>query len=797
MLTDGQVFIENLQWRFDLKDGNEVDAQDSDRHWYDSRIIEVHKEQNQVKQVKIHFKCWEAKWDEVLGLGDPRLQPLYSRCPQWRDFKVDMQLEVRGQDSKWFKGTITAIDKDSGHITVQTEDRQLTKRVAFNSEDICRLGVHIKTQKQIIKTSVSSVPNGSSRPTPRTTVINPSSSSYTPSLYARGRGSALAAGAVGLSNLGNTCFMNSMLQCLSNTERLTEYFLSGRYQHEINADNPLGMKGKLAITYAQLLKDLWSAEYGMVNPTDFKRVIGQFAPQFAGYQQHDSQELMNFLLDGLHEDLNRVRDKKYVEVKDYDGEPDDLVARQSWRLHLLRNDSVVVDYCQGQLKSHVTCPRCNFDSITFDPYLSLSLPLPVKSTVKVMLTYYPLPLGSTPIKALAVIPSTAQGRDLKQWVSDNLVAHSPAEDGDMMEVDPPQHDTKAIDLTDNYDKRVFAVISDIEPAKDLSKTNISIVAYGLQHDPAKEPGGSVITVLFGKLERRFIYSSFALDRVAMPMRLSITSSTTNHDVHLWIWACVRKFLREDSDFTFSSRPYKVHVSNAVASQIEGEIPDNDSLFIPTKLSLAVGFPAEVVMDYLDKDQMERVEVHESLSRRDMTTKKSIDLQDCLNKFVEREQLGTEDLWYCSKCKQRLQAYKKMDIWSVPDVLILHLKRFSCVYVQTYHVTREKIEDLVSFPVQGLDLSEMVRGPISPSAPPIYDLYAVSEHSGSLGGGHYTAVARNPRERKWYSFNDSSVQEIASPEEAISSKAYVLFYRRRQGSLKWAGAGEDMGEGGAP
>lgn len=50
--------------------------------------------------------------------------------------------------------------------------------------------------------------------------------------------------------------------------------------------------------------------------------VGRFAPQFSGYQQQDCQELLAFLLDGLHEDLNRIRKKPYIQLKDADGRPD-------------------------------------------------------------------------------------------------------------------------------------------------------------------------------------------------------------------------------------------------------------------------------------------------------------------------------------------------------------------------------------------------------------------------------------------------------------------------------------------
>lgn len=121
--------------------------------------------------------------------------------------------------------------------------------------------------------------------------------------------------------------MNSGLQCISHVTELTEYFLKNTYIKDINKTNPLGTQGQLCTAFAKMLKSLWFGTDSSFSPTQLKRAIGKFQPMFSGYNQHDSGELITYLLDGLHEDLNRVKVKPYVESKDYDGRDDKIVAR--------------------------------------------------------------------------------------------------------------------------------------------------------------------------------------------------------------------------------------------------------------------------------------------------------------------------------------------------------------------------------------------------------------------------------------------------------------------------------------
>lgn len=98
---------------------------------------------------------------------------------------------------------------------------------------------------------------------------------------------------------------------------------------------------------------------------------------------------------------------------------------------------------------------------------------------------------------------------------------------------------------------------------------------------------------------------------------------------------------------------------------------------------------------------------------------TVTLDKCIELFTVAEQLGPEDPWYCSRCKEFQQATKKFDLWKLPPILVVHMKRFS--YKNRYW--REKLETFVNYPIKDLDLSTFVNGP--KDIPPCYDLYAVS------------------------------------------------------------------------
>ena len=147
------------------------------------------------------------------------------------------------------------------------------------------------------------------------------------------------------------------------------------------------------------------------------------------------------------------------------------------------------------------------------------------------------------------------------------------------------------------------------------------------------------------------------------------------------------------------------------------------------------------------------------------------LHGCFEFFTKPEILEGENAWFNEKTGQKEDVKKQFTFWNFPKILVITLKRFT--------PGMQKINTLIDFPLEDLDLSRYVRGynPVSFK----YDLYGVCNHVGGVMGGHYTAFVRNS-ENQWIHFNDNHMEMVENPQNIVSPMAYCLFYRKKNNLL---------------
>ncbi|XP_010267703.1 PREDICTED: ubiquitin carboxyl-terminal hydrolase 5 isoform X2 [Nelumbo nucifera] len=604
-------------------------------------------------------------------------------------------------------------------------------------------------------------------------------------------------GLTGLLNLGNTCFMNSAIQCLVHTPEFARYFRED-YHQEINWQNPLGMVGELALAFGELLRKLWAPGRTPIAPRPFKAKLARFAPQFSGYNQHDSQELLAFLLDGLHEDLNRVKHKPYIKSRDADGRPDEEVADEYWANHIARNDSIIVDVCQGQYKSTLVCPVCGKVSVTFDPFMYLSLPLQSTTTRTMTVTVFTSDGSALPIPCTVTVPKQGRCRDLIQAVSsacslkngeklllaevrghlvnrfleDPLMSLSTIKDDDHL---------AAYKMPKFVKNTVFLQLIH-RREQDGNSTHTGWKPYGtplvapISRDDVITKGDIqtiVHTMLSPMLRIESLQSSDHPDT-----SISAAASHASREVSSGE-ACTDSTVSDSIDKDESSS--KIVVTSKLPLQLVDENNACIDLSTGEEKTIRLSSSSTSILVFIDWSQkhLEKYDTHylENLPevfKYGPATKKArtepLSLYTCLEAFLREEPLVPEDMWYCPQCKERRQASKKLDLWRLPEVLVIHLKRFS--YSRSM---KHKLETFVNFPIHDLDLTNYVANKNS-SKRQLYELYALSNHYGGMGSGHYTAHIKLLDENRWYNFDDSHISPI-SEEDVKSAAAYVLFYRR--------------------
>jgi ubiquitin C-terminal hydrolase len=624
-------------------------------------------------------------------------------------------------------------------------------------------------------------------------------------------------GVVGLSNIGNTCFMNSVLQCLLHCQPLCEHFVSGAYENDINRTNVLGTGGKLVTEFANLVNKFWTdVSDRAVAPRELKSVIGHHAPMFMGYSQQDAQEFLTFFLDGLHEDLNLVLTKPYTEVVEGgDGRPDGEVAALAWERHLLRNKSKIVDLFQGQFKSRLRCPHCGKSSVTFDPFMYLSLPIPSVADLSILVTFSHPSKSLPPIRlAVNVFRDTTDlGRAIaaavvselpdeysEDVVIDDVAVYTlssvyhyyqrmgPGDTGNLISggsnrvsarkifctyspsVKPEECGDEPSPKRVRSDSRQICVQTRIcpkskypaSPSGLIPTQHMSVVGAPCTVTVESGENGVGVSDLIGSIKRAVLYS-------VGPRSREILEGLKHASV----------FATENGPSIIGD-PFKLS-----STTVSSEVIDRLSESAPPPLSIVVDIPVEedeeeswadrlftidqCVWDYYRTEKSWKLNAVGVSSSSSASKTARVNVKDCFSLFSAEEVLSETDQWYCSSCKTHVQASKKIELWKMPLVLVIHLKRFQ--YTRGF---RNKIESVIEFPIDDfLDVTEFLPEGAEKQK---YSLFGISNHMGSLYSGHYTAYAKVGE--PWYSFNDSYVSPLGGSPGCDSSN-YLLFYQRSE------------------
>lgn len=603
---------------------------------------------------------------------------------------------------------------------------------------------------------------------------------------------------VGLQNLGNTCFMNSSLQCLLHIEPLMTYFLSNAVSTDLNPASP--MKGSLALSFSDLAKEFISTNDGeVISPNRFQKTVSVYAPHLLDFQQQDCQEFLRFLLDGMSEDLCRSRQptvptsSKNVESSGEEAHPSPPSRRLS--INCLRQQSGL-----SSSSSPITIVDDNPDEAVAKARRNVaSSNAPIDQEDKGQRTTKAC--DGQPSQTVSRLRAATQSSRSAHIVGDaddnaetataaaadsnrNLTLLGDTED-DSTEVEEPavnSPDNKQTEHSENknfggstgsiielkgkksfnddlaIDRLAPLPVIEVPEGKQPFSLMRSLTLSGLRTRPRST--GS------GKASGRTSPDTSARDREADSAR-SVEERRKVIEEATKAWD--RYLEKNDSVITDL-------FAGQLQSTIECDVCHNRSSCFDPFLDLSVPIPRICELTTTSK----------GWRRGSCNDASKCSLDECVEKLIGEEVLEGDNMVECDKCKKKTRSVRRLFVFRYPRVLVIHIKRFR---YSTYH--REKLSTDVNFPMSGFELSPYLSpdlkhstggsaggGSGQSSVPPVYDLLGVSHHSGSLHGGHYTALVDtagvNGVGARWMCFNDARVSQ-ASVSSLSGPSAYVLFY----------------------
>jgi Ubiquitin carboxyl-terminal hydrolase len=471
---------------------------------------------------------------------------------------------------------------------------------------------------------------------------------------------------------------------------------------------------------------------------------------------HDSQEFLAFLIDALHESLNKSSNGRYMEIKDYvPGESEEDYFKMSEDYLKSHHDSYIYDLMYGRLKNEIICPGCSHPSLKYDSFSILSLPLASDASKQHFFF-----LGEFKFYELVKVTFLANSREdlriLQAQVCSENALNLPKDRASFYEFDrSKQYFHRIRDYKFDFKKYI------------LTKNVFLFLVYDmidvLQPDP--------MNIVQAFLDIRGVDRGKTFG-VHKPVMVSRELPVKN--LYEFIFECMESNIPSimrgkslQTEFQKGSKgfngPFSIYLGEQEISYSDSAIlyfKGDEQIFVELKLE---GLRNSAKFTKIpDKDP----EI--SLNHDGMTS-----LDTCLNLFTRPELLDEHNKFKCSKCNKEQQANLQQTLKTVPPILMLHLKRFRRGKVLS------KNDERIKIPFQGLDLSPYVtQNEQGANRPPLlYDLYGVICHFGSLNKGHYTALVRH--KENWYYCDDETITlKRTVDESSIEESAYILFYRQR-------------------
>ncbi|XP_015928768.1 ubiquitin carboxyl-terminal hydrolase 31 [Parasteatoda tepidariorum] len=597
----------------------------------------------------------------------------------------------------------------------------------------------------------------------------------------------------GIKNHGNTCFMNAVIQCLSNTDSFAEYFVLGNFKMDLLRRNKAhskkyGTRGEVTDQLGTVLSSLWTCQYIPNISNKFKTLVAKYGDQYDGSDQHDAQEFLLWLLDKVHEDLNIAPKQKYKKSKGNLGRSDEDIAAETLANHLRCNSSFIHDLFQGQFRSSLCCLGCGHFSNTFDPYLCVSLPVPHYQKIPIVLYIVKRNEDIKIDKVGLTIESQATVLDLQEKL--NTVFGTPV------------NNVMIAEIVDGKFGRTF---NNSDPVSCFGeKENIYVIETPLPNLNTSAEQEKLVLIIVNQLETTDGYNM-----LWRPFVLSVLREISYSELENEIFSAMNCVFKEN--FNVNSESFSIVITGqSISEKICSSV--DMPLYMPAidqALQLSSdGIPHIKLYIQWKKDvkdmlqsELSFIEEHSSVEEARLFKKSGdeVSLYECFDLYFNEERLGVEDARMCPYCHHRLPCVKTLSLWSIPDVFIVHLKRFRQSSSQ-----RVKNTTVVNFPLTGLDMNPYVAERSNPNtqvpsnslAPValwspwkrsrshlytrwednVYELYAVCNHQGSMQAGHYTAYCRNPVSGQWYLYDDIKVQKVPVTE-VVSADAYILFYQR--------------------